>query len=258
MSFFDEPKIKTLSIPDFIGEIAKAIIEAYVTKGFNSNEQDVAEYAKQVCKFVKLEKMNLTVNDVKAGIKLGARGDFKKDNDLNIISPEMLITWIRRYDEQVRKDAVYELMRVQAIEEENRQSEKRIKGERDLIISISGYYVEYLQGKSLIEIFSFSPYPENAIENIYRFIDKLGLIEIDNDFKNLIFEESKKEILKEPLTQPNDIFQRFIESNSSFETRVITRARCKALKEQFDIWDVNNIKSIYNILKNRNDEGARL
>lgn len=251
LSFYDEPKIKSLNIVDFDQEIEKSILEAYITKGFTSNPTDVKHYALSVCKFVKLEKKHFTVKDVKTAIGLGARGDFKKDNDLNIISPEMLITWIRRYDEQVRKDAIHALQKQIEKEEEKNQEERRVKGEQGLKLSICGYYQEYLTGKSLEEIFSFTPYYENAVENIYRFLDKLGLIEIDNDFKKLILEESKKEIKKEPLTDPNDIFQRFIESNSSFETRVITRARCKGLKEQFDIWKGNGIESLSKILEER-------
>lgn len=251
LSFYDEPKIKTLSIVDFDQEIEKSILEAYITKGFTSNPTDVKHYALSVCKFVKLEKKHFTVKDVKTAIGLGARGDFKKDNDLNIISPEMLITWIRRYDEQVRKDAIHALQKHIEKEEEKHQEEKRIKGENDLKVSICGYYQEYLTGKPLEEIFKFTPYYENAVENIYRFLDRLGVIAIDNDFKNLILEESKKEIQKEPLTDPNDFFQRVVESNSSFETRVITRARCKALKEQFDIWKGNKVESLNKILEER-------
>ena len=251
LSFYDEPKIKTLNIVDFDQEIEKSILEAYITKGFTSNATDVKHYAVSVCKFVKLEKKHFTVKDVKTAIGLGARGDFKKDNDLNIISPEMLITWIRRYDEQVRKDAIHALQKQIEKEEEKHQEEKRIKGEQDLKLSICGYYQEYRSGKTLEEIFKFTPYYENAVENIYRFLDRLGVITIDNEFKKLIHLESTNEIKKEPLNDPNDIFQRFVESNNSFETRVITRARCKALKEQFDIWIGEGIESINKILEER-------
>jgi len=259
LSFYDEPKIKTLNIVDFDQEIEKSILEAYITKGFTSNATDVKHYAVSVCKFVKLEKKHFTVKDVKTAIGLGARGDFKKDNDLNVISPEMLITWIRRYDEQVRKDAIHALQKQIEKEEEKHQEEKRIKGENDLKLSICGYYAEYLSGKSLLEIFSSFAYPENAIANIYNFLDRLELIEIDKEFKWLLYNESKKELQREEVEKQEKINQiesqtgfrlsQVIESESSFETRIITRSKCNALKEQFDIWKGNGIKSLSKILE---------
>lgn len=188
-----EPRIKDLQRLEVGKKVTEVISSAFVALGskpMNLEERKILERAIETDLYISFP--NITLKEFQIAVYKGSMGDFKiKDDEVIMITPKNVHTWINAYRDFVKKDII---AKQRALEY---KKEKENKPDQETIHAQMKEFIE----KSIIE-----PYNLFKIENrytfddpanvVYNFLDKLGLIPFTIERKNEIYEQAKEQFRK--------------------------------------------------------------
>lgn len=96
-----------MNVKDTTNIIISCLQYAYKLKGFGEpSAESVLFDAKEISKELHKLYKGFTEYDLKYAVKLGALGELKEEGDLNNISIEMVLKWIKRYNLKVRNETL--------------------------------------------------------------------------------------------------------------------------------------------------------
>jgi len=176
------------STKDLTKLIFTAINESYLITGHKApDETEVVIMAKQTTEFIKRELPNQPVDEIPIAMNKGAFGEFTRDGDITFISPQQIVTWLKRYNIHklmvIKKQTEFEQQKqIEEMENEKRSKEnKRFWNEFPQKVAN-----EFDRWKNTSEW-----KPTNTSWLIYKTLDDIGLIPFTKDQKMKTFAKAK-------------------------------------------------------------------
>lgn len=130
------------------------------------------------------EFKNMTIEEVRAAFHLGSRGKFNSpDNEVVFLSVKSIYSWLKGYRETIRKEAIGKQLRY----EQDHPIMNELKEEDKLKFEVLGVR------NSLLD--QYKEYPNDSLAgNIYRALDKIGVIPFTTQRKKGFWKEAEEEL----------------------------------------------------------------
>ena len=238
------PTIKEIKVTEIQDQLATAILSAYMIRGIsNVDGSQVALNAKILTSDVVDNFKGFRLSEIVMVIENGAKGMYERDGDLTTVSVELILKWIRRYAETVRKEAMHK----QKVYEEKlnliASEEEKNNGKIVLRNAINELYVWFLQGGIIEERLNYTPNPNHLCGVYFSFLEKEGIIMMSNDHKQMILDIAKGKVSEEvPESSDRTAYKKFFETRESQEKSM---ARKIGLLQFFGECKAKGVKSIF-------------
>jgi hypothetical protein len=156
---------------------SKLIIEclqyAYKLKNFGIPSNESLNFdQKEISKLIHQKYKFYTEYDIKLVFKLGAIGEFKKENEINNLSIEVVYNWFKRYDEEKRRIAIAEQRRFE-------DAQDKIRSEEEIRKGIQWQYQLYIDLSNGTKKLDSEPYAN--IDRIFEWLKERKFFELSND-----------------------------------------------------------------------------
>lgn len=247
-----EKKAILHTIHPSIKELKKTVIEDQLTDTINSayairkigtiSGKELDEFALALTQDVQDHFKGFRLQEIVQAIQDGAKGLYEHEGDMNTVSLELVLKWIRRYAEKVRKEALHKQKVHEEKQAEKDKDAEREKGYAELKKEINRVYAEYLTKKPLNECANVE-YPVSALANQFVYLEKLELIKLSDSIYLSCGERAKKEIEgKKPQRDDKREFDLF---HRTKENQMLNLARYYALENQFELWEMEGKQTIF-------------
>jgi hypothetical protein len=153
------PSVKELKVADLRQGIKGAIVAAVAIRGLGSkfDGQQFSDMTDAIVADVQIYFKALTLMEIVKAIEMGAKGMFERDGDMNVVTIELILKWVRRYIETVRKEALYKQRIHEEKIEEAKNEEKRKEGEIIVQNEIIRIYNIFCQTPGALVGFTWNP-----------------------------------------------------------------------------------------------------
>lgn len=242
---------KDIQIANVVSEVISVAIVSVNAFKIEIKERELIEG--QVLVLLKTQFKHLTLEEFKKAVYMGTMGNLKNSpEDIVFLSVSNISQWLTKYKSMVKPDVMKKQLRFEA-------------SQNEIDIEVRKNELEILNIKSLITEFNNHKNGEpiyDPVNLLYDFMDKRGMVSIENDRKIEIFNECKEQYTAKhkiagsiaDQLENRKILQE-IESGSDKITAVIKmKSKQKALIEVFkdiisqkmtmeDFLELNGIKS---------------
>lgn len=181
--------------------------------------------------------------EIVQAIQDGAKGLYEREGDMTTVSLELILKWIRRYAETVRKEALHKQKVHEEKEAEKDKEKERIAGNGLLKDRINAHYHDFCNGKTLKESVD-NEFWISILSNLFVFLEKLNMIELSSDvFLNCGSRALKQIEGEKPNRQEHTAFKVW---NQTKENQALNLARVYALENQFELWQMEGKEIVFN------------
>jgi hypothetical protein len=175
-------KFKDLHPVESVKIIVECLQYIYFTKGFGTpTKESINQTALELSKHICRKYAGYNESDIRTACKLGAVGELKKDGDLNVISVEMILTWLGRYQTQIRNEALA-IQRKYLDDCEKQRNEQR---EKDGKLGFLKWIIQMFESIELLK-----QEPKKNVSLMFDHLRKNGILNLTKDEYDTFWERS--------------------------------------------------------------------
>jgi len=219
-----------------IEPITVAIAQAVFIKGLKKDvsDVDIEAISKYVRQYITLHKPLYRIGEIVQAIELGSLGELSEPNDLNGLSPEIIVKWIHRFHERFRKEALHKQKVHEAKLSDIETESQKDNGKVVLMNAINDLYVWFIQGGIVEQRLNYTPNPTHLCGIYFSFLEKEGKIKMNNEDKQMILDIAIGKVSEEaPDSSDRTAYKKFFET---LESQQRSMAKKIALIQYFGEW----------------------
>lgn len=189
------PTIKELNADQMVKPIKQAIVNAFAFRGIgNVAEDQITSIRREICKDLSSYFRTYRLNEILLAIELGAKGQLEQEGDMNTVSVELILKWINRFNEKIRKEANHKQFQHEKKLDQIKTEEERLAGVMWAENEVVRVYEGFCDGS--IDLIGIS---DELKESYFRVMESKGLINesiISTQDSDMIWEISEGKLLE--------------------------------------------------------------